>query len=158
MKKKYFLFSCLMSLSLISFSCEKELSQNEVDKKNREDILKYIMSNEIQDVIEDESGLFYKIISNGIAGEHPNSSSIVSVQYKGYDLNGVIFDRTLGNEFSTFPLTNLIKGWQIGIPLMEKGSEALLLIPSKLGYGNEDKSTIPANSVLIFEIKLLDFK
>lgn len=158
MKRNYWILSCFLILFVTLTSCKKELSQAEIDKKNREDILEYITKNEIQDVVEDESGLFYKILSDGIEGELPNDKSIISVQYKGYTLDSIFFDRTLGNEFTTFPLSNLIKGWQIGIPYMEKGSEALFLIPSKLGYGNEDKSIIPAGSVLIFEIKLLDFK
>lgn len=158
MKGNYILFTCLLILSVMTGACKKELSQEEVDRKNREDILEYITKNEIKDVIEDESGLFYKIVSRGIEGEHPDSSSIVSFQYKGYTLDGIIFDRTIGNEFTTLPLSNLIQGWQIGIPYMEKGGEALFLIPSKLGYGNQEKSIIPPNSVLIFEIKLLEYR
>jgi len=58
---------------------------------------------------------------------------------------------------SSFSLAGVIKGWQIGIPHINKGGTILLLIPSALGYGTSGTSTIPANSVLIFTIGLQGF-
>jgi FKBP-type peptidyl-prolyl cis-trans isomerase FkpA/FKBP-type peptidyl-prolyl cis-trans isomerase FklB len=52
----------------------------------------------------------------------------------------------------------LIKGWQIGIPLMKKGGKATFYVPSELGYGGNDMGAIPPNSILIFDIELIDVK
>jgi FKBP-type peptidyl-prolyl cis-trans isomerase len=49
-------------------------------------------------------------------------------------------------------------GWQIGIPMMKEGGKAKLLIPSQLGYGSSNLGVIPPNSVLIFDIELIDVK
>ena len=49
----------------------------------------------------------------------------------------------------------LIKGWQIGFPLLAEGSEAILYVPSGLAYGGNTQPSIPANSNLIFNVKLL---
>jgi FKBP-type peptidyl-prolyl cis-trans isomerase FkpA len=57
-----------------------------------------------------------------------------------------------------FPLYQLIEGWQIGIPKFGKGGKGKLLVPSRLGYGSSDRGSIPANSTLIFDIELLDWK
>ncbi|MFN9955636.1 MAG: FKBP-type peptidyl-prolyl cis-trans isomerase, partial [bacterium] len=72
-------------------------------------------------------------------------------------LDGTIFDQTTGNQTATFPLANLIPGWQEGIPLLQKGGKGTFLLPSALGYGPNPVGPIPANSVLIFEIELIDF-
>jgi len=53
-------------------------------------------------------------------------------------------------------LTNVIQGWQEGIPLFSEGGSGILLIPSALGYGNQSIGNIPANSVLIFEVTLIN--
>ena len=66
-----------------------------------------------------------------------------------------MFDRTSGTPVSFF-LSQVIKGWQEGIPLIKKGGKATLLIPSSLGYGSHSAGSIPANSVTIFEVELVD--
>ena len=102
------------------------------------------------------SGLYYIITKEG-SGGHPNLQSTVTVKYKGYRLNGNVFDETVGNNTATFPLLNLIQGWQEGIPLLQKGGKGTFFVPAELGYGSQRVGDIPANSVLIFEIELVDF-
>jgi FKBP-type peptidyl-prolyl cis-trans isomerase len=102
------------------------------------------------------SGLYYNITQEG-SGGHPNLQSTVTVKYKGYRLNGKVFDETIGNNTATFPLKNLILGWQEGIPLLKKGGKGTFFVPSNLGYGGQRIGDIPANSVLIFDIELVNF-
>lgn len=147
----------LISLLLIS-SCEKKAdcpadNQPQLDK---EIIQKYIADNSLVDVIEDESGIFYKITKVG-NGYQPGPSSTVTVKYKGYKTDGAVFDET-GNAPATFPLSNLIQGWQIGIPKLKPDGKGLFLIPSALAYGCSGQGSIPANAVLIFEIELVTFE
>ncbi len=101
------------------------------------------------------SGLHYIIEEEGTGG-HPNLNSEVTVNYKGYLLNGKVFDQTNTTPV-TFPLKNLILGWQQGIPLLQKGGKGKFFLPSGLGYGRQATGSIPANSVLIFEIELVNF-
>jgi len=68
-----------------------------------------------------------------------------------------VFDQTPSDTTVTFPLANLIPAWQIGIPLIGRGGEITLYSPSNLGYGNQSVGSIPARSVLVFEIDLIDF-
>jgi len=80
------------------------------------------------------------------------------VNYTGRLLsNGNIFDSSAAPV--QFPLTNLILGWQIGFPLMPKGSIATLYIPSGYGYGsNGAGASIPPNANLIFNVELINFR
>jgi FKBP-type peptidyl-prolyl cis-trans isomerase FkpA len=139
------------SMLLFILSCSKDHGADDEQK-----ILDYLKANNLE-ATRHESGVHYLITKEGNEGENPTVQSRVSVGYKGYLLNGNVFDQTIGNEVRTFGLSNVIQGWQIGIPLMTRGSEATLFIPSGLGYGNASRSGIPANSVLIFEVKLIDF-
>lgn len=103
------------------------------------------------------SGLYYIIEEPGTGG-NPNVNSEVLVKYKGYLLDGTVFDQTPGSESTTFFLYQVIRGWQIGIPLLKKGGKGIFLIPSGLAYGPQPRPGIPANSVLIFETELVDFQ
>ena len=95
------------------------------------------------------------IVNNTGNGDVPDINSIVTVAYKGTLTDGTIFDQS-GTSGATFPLSNVIQGWQEGIPLYSEGGSGILLIPSALGYGSQAVGSIPANSVLIFEVTLLN--
>lgn len=137
--------------------CDKEdsLSQEEQLAVDTQIIEQYLADNNLI-ATKTASGLHY-IINNPGVGPHPSLTSNVIVTYTGYLTNGDVFDKAeLSNPLSE-NLSNLILGWQEGIQLMKKEGKATLFIPSYLGYGDADHSLIPANSVLIFEITLLDF-
>ena len=103
-------------------------------------------------------GFYYKINNAGSAGT-PGACSQITVSYTGQLTNGTVFDQQ--NSFVT-ELANLIDGWQLGLPLIQKGGEISLYIPPSLGYGSQSVSTanpntsIPPYSILIFDIHLLD--
>ena len=97
------------------------------------------------------------------AGATAKASSTVSVLYTGAVAStGVIFQSSLDNGPSpvTFPLNQVIAGWQQGIPGMKVGGIRQLLIPAALAYGSSPPagSGIPANADLVFNITLLNVK
>lgn len=149
MFNKILIFALLI---VIAASCkEKEddaVDYGPIDKKIIED---YLAANSLT-AQSTTSGLYYIISAPG-GTIHPNINLQVKVKYKGYLTNGNIFDQGT----ITYPLKQLIKGWQEGLPLIGVGGKIKLLIPSALGYGSSAQgSDIPANSVLIFDIELLD--
>jgi len=74
----------------------------------------------------------------------------VNVDYVGRLLStNAIFDQ--GN--TTGPLANYIQGWQIALTTLPAGSKATVYIPPYWGYGNNPVGTIPASSILVFEIE-----
>jgi FKBP-type peptidyl-prolyl cis-trans isomerase FkpA len=137
---------------LLISSCKKEEDNNEQAAIDKELIEQYISDNQLN-AQSAPSGLHYVILKTG-SGDHPTIYSTVTVSYKGYLLNGDVFDENLA---FTSRLSSLIQGWQEGIPLIGKGGKIKLLVPSDLGYGSQQQGSIPANSVLVFDITLYDF-
>lgn len=80
------------------------------------------------------------------------------MHYTGWRANdGFVFDSSVKKgEPLNMPLSDLIKGWQKGVPGMKPGGIRRLFIPSALGYGPRGSgSSIPPNTDLVFEMKLL---
>jgi FKBP-type peptidyl-prolyl cis-trans isomerase FkpA len=102
------------------------------------------------------SGLQYEVITEG-KGASPKAEETVTVNYKGTLLDGTVFDSSYDRgQPATFPLNQVIPGWTEGIPLMKVGSKYKFYIPSELAYGDRSQGKIKANSVLIFEVELLE--
>ncbi len=112
-------------------------------------------------MMKTESGLFYKISKEG-SGLAPLKGSKVSVHYEGKLTDGTIFDSSYKrNEPLKFSIGvgQVIKGWDEGIMLLNKGAIARLVIPSHLGYGSRGAGgVIPPNSTLIFDVELVDIE
>ncbi len=107
-------------------------------------------------VITTASGLQYEIISEG-KGKKPKSSDNVKVHYEGKLTDGTVFDSSRQRgEPATFRLDQVIPGWTEGLQLMPVGSVYKLTIPASLAYGPQGAGPIPPNSVLVFEVELLD--
>ena len=137
-------------ISLLLFtSCSDD---DDLEPQTEEDIIQYITDNNL-DATRSNSGLYYVINTEG-TGTRPTSSSNVTVAYKGYFLDGTVFDQSNDNGIS-FGLNQVIKGWTEGITYFKEGGEGVLLVPYNLGYGANDYSSIPGGSVLVFDIKLI---
>lgn len=145
--------SIIILIVFISFASCKRQSQSEMDKQKIE---KYVADNNLIGQFT-SSGLFYTIEVEGI-GANPGLNNTVTCEYTGYLLNGNQFDGTSAGKPISFPLSQVIKGWQEGIPKYKKGGKGKLIIPSELGYGSRGVGTIPPNSVLVFDVYLVDFK
>jgi FKBP-type peptidyl-prolyl cis-trans isomerase FkpA len=150
-------FLPFLSIAALCSGCVDEKKEHE---SQLEKIKAYISDKGLTGVTTTESGLSYKITTVG-TGSNPVSSSRVYCYYKGYLLDGTVFDEH--NRSSTpatpidFYLNQVIEGWTEGIPKLQKGGKGLFIIPSRLGYKDKAQSTIPANSVLVFEVELTDF-
>jgi FKBP-type peptidyl-prolyl cis-trans isomerase FkpA len=119
-------------------------------------ILSYLNSNAISGYVKHSSGLYYKIENPGGSGA-PNLSSKVFVKYTGKFTDNRVFDSVSDPAKTGWVLGSLIEGWRIGIPLISKGGKIKLFIPSALGYGCTGGGAIPANTILVFDIELVDF-
>ena len=163
MKMRY-LFIFFVALTIGVSSCKKNTS---VDPAKQavidENLIKdFIAKNNIP-AIRHSSGIYYQIINSGTGTIVYSPNTTVSTLYTGRLLNGSVFDKTTTTPIS-FKLgvfgnpVGLIKGWQVGIPLIQKGGRIRLLIHSDYGYGPDQAGSIPPNSVLDFDVELTDVK
>ena len=90
-------------------------------------------------------------------GDEAKPGTEVTVEYTGKLTDGTVFDSNVGKAPLVFTLgaQGIIPGFQVGVNGMKVGGERLLAIPPSLGYGAEQVGTIPPNSTLIFDVKLL---
>ena len=110
-------------------------------------------------VQETDSGLQYKILREG-EGEQPEASDWVKVHYRGTTIKGKEFDSSYGRgDPAVFPLQGVIAGWTEGLQKLRRNAKAMLYVPPDLGYGNSSRpdSVFGPNSLLIFEVELIDF-
>jgi FKBP-type peptidyl-prolyl cis-trans isomerase len=111
-------------------------------------------------IVQLPDGLRYEILKQG-TGSKPKPGQIVLVDYTGQLINGTVFDQTY-NEPLHVEVGSVISGWNEGIQQINKGGRIKLYVPPSIGYGDEDAtgvvSRIPANSLLIYEIELLDIQ
>lgn len=146
----------LISAAMLTNGCKKE----EQDFTDRDDkiIRAYLTDNDLT-AQKTEEGLYYIVTKDG-AGPQPNIANKVTVHYKGYLLDGSVFDSSYDRgDKSTFSLGSVIKGWQIGIPKLSEGGAGRLFIPSHLAYGaNPPSGRIPAHAVLAFDIELFEVR
>lgn len=102
------------------------------------------------------NGIYYKILKEG-TGELVNVTDTVVIYYKGQLLNGYVFDETKEKP-AVFPLKRLIKGWQAGLPFCRQGGKIRLIVPSAMAYSIRNLGEIPPNSILIFDIEVVEIR
>jgi FKBP-type peptidyl-prolyl cis-trans isomerase FkpA len=104
------------------------------------------------------SGLYYQDVEEG-DGAIATAGSTVSAFYRGWLPNGTLFDEALPpDDPIRFPLGvgAVIAGWDEGVAGMRVGGVRKLVIPPSIGFGNQANGPIPANSVLVFEVNLVE--
>jgi FKBP-type peptidyl-prolyl cis-trans isomerase FkpA len=102
------------------------------------------------------SGVIYKELQAG-SGPSPKATDTVSVNYRGTLVTGEEFDSSYKrNQPAEFPLNGVISCWTEAVQKMKVGAKVKLVCPAKVAYGEKSQGKIPPNSVLEFEIELLD--
>lgn len=130
-------------------------SKDEPQLPPEEQIQKYLTDNNLT-AQKTSTGLYYIIEEEG-TGRRPNVNNEVTVHYHGELVNGTVFDSSIRRGTpATFRLTNVIVGWQIGIPLFKEGGKGKLIVPPSLGYGSQGQGAVPGDAVMIFDVELID--
>jgi FKBP-type peptidyl-prolyl cis-trans isomerase FklB len=102
------------------------------------------------------SGLQYKVLKEG-TGNTPAATDKVKVQYRGTLLDGTEFDSSYRRgQPAEFQVRGVIPGWVEALQLMKEGAKWEVYIPPALAYGEGGRPSIPPNSLLVFEVELLE--
>lgn len=100
-------------------------------------------------VIKDPSGIRILVQQLG-TGLPANLSNKIDVDYTGrIFLHTESFDDGTADQ----KLSQYIAGWKLAFSILPEGSIAKLYIPSGYAYGNRANGSIPANSILEFDVK-----
>lgn len=141
--RRYF-FVLVLFLSACSTYNEEQKTQ--FDEK----IETYIKKNGL-DLEKSESGLYYNIINEG-SGARVLAKDAITFSYKGTLIDGTVFDEQ--TEPVTFHVSELIGAWKEAVLKLNEGGEAFIIAPPQLGYGERELEKIPANSIVIFTLKV----
>lgn len=138
-----------------------ELSQRE--KQGKIDLLNYIEKSKIT-VIPDESGYYLLMIEKG-KGPAIDSGKVVTLEYEGRFLNDSVFDGTkkAGQPYKFISgAHHVISGWEIAMKKLNAGDKFMLILPSKLAYGEEGirdpkngQYIVPPYTPLVFNINII---
>lgn len=108
-------------------------------------------------VVTTKSGLQYKELEKGEGNAKPTDADVTLVEYTGTLRNGRTFDAS--QRPTPMPVAGVVPGFSEGLKVMTKGSKYRFWIKPELGYGERtpDPNRLPPNSVLVFDVKLIDF-
>jgi FKBP-type peptidyl-prolyl cis-trans isomerase FkpA len=167
MSSKHFFYAMMLLMAVTGVSCLKNtggcsytVNTKQAPAAEEQTLAAYLTSIGNTTAQKHSSNLYYEITTPG-TGNAPDLCSTILIAYSGKLTNGSVFD---SQTSASFVLGSLIDGWKLGIPLIKKGGKIRLYIPPSLGYGStnvKDGSgnvVIPANSILIFDITLTDFR
>jgi FKBP-type peptidyl-prolyl cis-trans isomerase FkpA len=150
---KFWNATLLIGLAILAVSCgsysEEEKSAVDMSIQN------YLATKKIK-CTKSESGLYYKIIEEG-EGDFIQFKDEVSFKYKGEFLDGEVFDNRMDSAL-TANVTEQIAAWKELMLQLKKGSKAFMVVPPHLGYGPYEIPAIPSNSILVFNLEIVDVK
>lgn len=148
-----------MQKALSQLNEDRNMEIKKVADKNRSVADDFLSRNRVADGVKTtRSGLQYRILQPG-RGASPKDDDVVVVHYRATLVDGKEFDSSFKrNAPVEFPLRGVMPGWTEGLQLMKKGGKAMLYIPPELAYGDRPRQNIPPNSVLIFDVELVDVK
>lgn len=144
----------------VAMTEKRKAEQLEADKVAQDNLVAgqaFLAENKTQEgIVTLESGLQYRIVAEG-DGASPSASDRVKVHYTGTLVDGTKFDSSRDRgEPSVFGVSQVIKGWTEALQLMKEGSAWTLYIPSDIAYGKASRPKIPGNSVLVFDVELIE--
>ena len=117
-------------------------------------IRKWIRQQNIQYKSTD-SGLYYYFENKG-QGQKIKYTDSVTVQFKGTLLDSTIFE--IEKAPVTFAVNEVIIAWKEVLLMSERNAKIKIIVPPQLGYGNHKLDKIPQNSILLYEIEIIDIK
>lgn len=154
------LIAGLAALTLSACGRQEPVMASGVDEATVEAASKFMETNgKAEGVVTTATGLQYKVVkaSDKPDAISPDSNDLVRVHYEGTLTDGTVFDSSFERGTPiVFSPEGVVKGWTEALQLMKVGDEWLIYLPPELGYGDVQAGHIPAHSVLVFRLQLLD--
>ena len=146
-----------IAAAFLSFFVLCACAQDGPNIKQIENMQFFIDNKKNNEIIEIEPGLQYFVVESGDpSGFVPSLNDTISAHFHGTLTSGEVFWTSIDGDPLTIELSKLIIGCQKIISLMKEGDKWKVFIDPKMAYGEEGRPGIPSNSILIFEIELLE--
>ncbi len=148
-----------MQQLLTAYQQKEQEEQNAAAVKNQQAGIEFLKKNKEKEGWKElESGLQYKVIKGG-TGKSPATNDTILVHYRGTFIDGSEFDSSYNRgEPIELAVNRVIPGWQEALQLMKVGGKLQIAVPSDLAYGQRGSDIIGPNSVLLFDIELIEIK
>ncbi len=145
--------AALLALGMALAGCSKKPTTYAMTPEGQ---AQYLADNKAKEGVKTTaSGLQYRVISSGSGASPTSPYDVVTVSYKGWTVDGKVFDQTPPGETIQFQAGGVIPGWVEALSMMKEGDEWEVAIPSDIAYGPQGSGPIAPNSVLIFQMKLV---
>jgi len=127
-----------------------------LDQKDENTLIEYAADKNIS-AVKTRSGVYIETHLEG-NGEQVKWGDKISVDYKGYTLDGNEFDSSYDRgEPITFRVGNMNAGWNEALPYLKRGTKATFLIPSHMGYGKKGfPGYIDPDTNIAFDVHVLE--
>jgi FKBP-type peptidyl-prolyl cis-trans isomerase len=144
----------LYILGVLMLTACKTYSDDDLTSFDQQ-IQDYLKKNSL-DFEKSESGMYYSIIHEGDGEEFIRLTDEVTFTYRGSFLSGEVFQVIKQQDALTFQVRELIIGWQEGLSYLRNHGKIHLIIPPHLGYGSKKTGLIEPNSILVYELEVLE--
>ncbi len=103
-----------------------------------------------------DGGVRWRWLDYRASENKPKVWDVVTVHYEGRLIDGTVFDSSYARGSpATFPLSRLVRGWQVAIPQMGVGETIEIAVPADFAYGPVGRGPIPGNATLVFKVELI---
>jgi serine/threonine protein kinase len=147
--------SIIAAISIVVYQASDEIFDTSELYKTPEQIQLDSIYDNTPGITKTESGLMYVILENG-NGFFSDENDNVRVNYRGTLINGELIGSNEELDPDEFNISETILGFKEGIQLVSEGGRIRMFIPSNLAYGSQGSGLIPGNSIIIYEIELLE--
>lgn len=144
----------LYILGILILTACKTYSDDDLTSFDQQ-IQDYLKKNSL-DFEKSESGMYYSIIHAGDSEEFIRLTDQVKFTYRGSFLSGEVFQVIPQRDALTFQVRELISGWQEGLGHLRNHGKIHLIIPPHLGYGSKKTGLIEPNSILVYELEVVE--
>jgi FKBP-type peptidyl-prolyl cis-trans isomerase FklB len=147
-------FACAIAAAVSLAGCGQKAEAYDLSLASN---AKYLVDNKAKPGVKTfADGLQYRIIKSGSGKPVKSPADTVTVIYKGWTIDGKVFDQTPSGQTASFPAGGLIPGWVEALRHMKEGDEWELVIPADLGYGARGAgNAIGPNQTLVFDMTLV---
>lgn len=150
----------LVFILLMSCTSEDVFSEDEQLRVDIELIENFLAENNLEAQVIEPSGVRYVIHQEG-TGPNAEFGNSVFTHFTGYLLDGTEFDTSIGSgspfEF-VLGLGDVVQGWDLAFAKLNEGARATILIPSQFAWGSRRQGIIPPNSVVAFDVDVIDIR